>query len=93
VYSIVLSAAARRTADAHSEARYADFEEICSHLSEFFPALEAARLVTRARLWDVKGYRYFDGKFPCLLFFEITEMSARFRDDVILIHLILPASR
>jgi hypothetical protein len=86
---ITLSKAAERTIRALSPQHHDEFAALIELLEFSLVGLERAGFVRPSEMFGASGFRYFDDRFPYLLFFEIV-VDEDERESVA-IQLIVPA--
>ncbi len=91
MYLVGLSESAERAVASFTSAEGAEFQTIEDQLARNLPALLRQGLVQPLRFFSIDGYRYYDNRFPFLIFFEIGQPEQGYGVEVLLIDLILDA--
>lgn len=87
---IALSRQAQAVADSLTDREFEAFRDIQRYLAEFLPGLIAGDLVTTVTYFGVEGYRYYDQRFPYVIFFRRTLDQSSER-EYLLLYLMLRA--
>ena len=86
-----LSETAQRTVNSFNRTHAAQFYELTSILADFFLPLQRAGLLGSSRFYGIDGFRYYDNRFPFVLFLEVVSDSVT-EAERILIRTITPVT-
>ena len=81
---VKLSETAQRSADFLSKADAAKLFQITSMLSDFMLPLQRAGMVSESDYFGMDGWRFFDQRYPFLIFFEITSDPTTEREGILI---------